>query len=103
VAGIPSITARTSLKLLCGLGAERHEWGIPSITARTSLKRRSVRVIADWCCQCIPSITARTSLKPADRAEFWLWRAQGNCRAAEDLLAPVYDWFTEGFDTPDLI
>lgn len=23
-------------------------------------------------------------------------------RAAHDLLAPVYDWFTEGFDTPDL-
>ncbi len=22
---------------------------------------------------------------------------------AQDLLAPVYDWFTEGFDTPDLI
>ena len=21
---------------------------------------------------------------------------------AQDLLAPVYDWFTEGFDTPDL-
>jgi len=21
---------------------------------------------------------------------------------ARDLLAPVYDWFTEGFDTPDL-
>jgi hypothetical protein len=23
-------------------------------------------------------------------------------REAHDLLAPVYDWFTEGFDTPDL-
>ncbi len=22
---------------------------------------------------------------------------------ARDLLAPVYEWFTEGFDTPDLI
>jgi hypothetical protein len=24
-------------------------------------------------------------------------------REARDLLAPVYGWFTEGFDTPDLI
>ena len=31
-----------------------------------------------------------------------LWRDQGKCQKAHDLLAPVYDWFTEGFDTPDL-
>jgi predicted ATPase len=24
-------------------------------------------------------------------------------RAARDLLAPIYGWFSEGFDTPDLI
>jgi predicted ATPase len=30
-------------------------------------------------------------------------RDQGKRREASDLLAPVYDWFTEGFDTPDLI
>jgi predicted ATPase len=29
-------------------------------------------------------------------------RNQGKRTAARDLLAPVYDWFTEGFDTPDL-
>jgi predicted ATPase len=33
-------------------------------------------------------------------AEIWL--AQGKHRAARDLLDPIYDWFTEGFDTPDL-
>jgi class 3 adenylate cyclase/predicted ATPase len=31
-----------------------------------------------------------------------LWQAQGKCQAAYDLLAPVYGWFTEGFDTADL-
>ena len=31
-----------------------------------------------------------------------LWRDQGKPAAARDLLAPVYDWFTEGFDTADL-
>jgi predicted ATPase len=29
-------------------------------------------------------------------------RDQGRPADARDLLAPVYDWFTEGFDTPDL-
>ena len=31
-----------------------------------------------------------------------LWRDQGRREEAGDLLAPVYDWFTEGFGTPDL-
>jgi predicted ATPase len=31
-----------------------------------------------------------------------LWRDQGKRREARDLLAPIYGWFTEGFDTPDL-
>jgi len=31
-----------------------------------------------------------------------LWRDQGKRQQARDLLAPVYSWFTEGFDTPDL-
>lgn len=30
------------------------------------------------------------------------WRDQGRCTEAHDLLAPVYGWFTEGFDTADL-
>ncbi|TYO61724.1 AAA family ATPase [Bradyrhizobium hipponense] len=31
-----------------------------------------------------------------------LWRDQGRHGDAHDLLAPVYGWFTEGFETPDL-
>jgi DNA-binding winged helix-turn-helix (wHTH) protein/predicted ATPase len=31
-----------------------------------------------------------------------LWRDQGKRDAARDLLAPLYGWFTEGFDTLDL-
>src|SRR6516165_3249000 len=31
-----------------------------------------------------------------------LRRDQGRCTEARDLLAPVYGWFTEGFDTPDV-
>jgi predicted ATPase len=32
-----------------------------------------------------------------------LWQSQGKRQDAYELLAPVYDWFTEGFDTKDLL
>jgi hypothetical protein len=31
-----------------------------------------------------------------------LWRDQGKRTEARNLLAPIYGWFTEGFDTPVL-
>ena len=31
-----------------------------------------------------------------------LWQRQGKRGEARELLAPIYDWFTEGFDTADL-
>ena len=31
-----------------------------------------------------------------------LWQQQGKRQDAYELLAPVYGWFTEGFDTADL-
>ena len=31
-----------------------------------------------------------------------LWAEQGRRTEAHDLLAPIYGWFTEGFDTADL-
>jgi predicted ATPase len=31
-----------------------------------------------------------------------LWRNQGKPQQAREVLAPVYGWFTEGFDTRDL-
>jgi hypothetical protein len=30
-----------------------------------------------------------------------LWRSQGKTQQAREQLAPVYGWFTEGFDTLD--
>ena len=48
----------------------------------------------------------------AQQARSWELRAamslarlltdQGKRQTAHDLLAPIYDWFTEGFDTSDL-
>jgi hypothetical protein len=37
-----------------------------------------------------------------DERNAWLWRDQGKRSEAHALLAPVYGWFTEGFDTLDL-
>jgi predicted ATPase len=31
-----------------------------------------------------------------------LWQQQGKRAEARELLASIYGWFTEGFDTPDL-
>jgi predicted ATPase len=31
-----------------------------------------------------------------------LWQQQGKAIEARELLAPIYGWFTEGFDTADL-
>jgi hypothetical protein len=31
-----------------------------------------------------------------------LWQQQGKHTAARELLAPIYSWLTEGFDTADL-
>ncbi len=56
----------------------------------------------------------RTALSIAEEQQAKLWelraaaslarlrRDQGRRAEARDLLAPVYDWFTEGFDIPDL-
>jgi predicted ATPase len=52
------------------------------------------------------------SIARAQEAKLWelravtclarLCRAQGRNAEARELLAPVYGWFTEGFDIPDL-
>jgi predicted ATPase len=45
---------------------------------------------------------ARSFELRAARSLARLWRDQGKRAEARDLLQPVYDWFTEGFDTQDL-
>jgi class 3 adenylate cyclase len=46
--------------------------------------------------------SAKTSELRAATSLARLWRDQGKRIEARDLLAPVYGWFTEGFDTPVL-
>jgi predicted ATPase len=47
--------------------------------------------------QCAHSLELRAARDLAG-----LWRSQGKVQQARELLAPVYGWFTEGFDTRDL-
>ena len=64
-------------------------------------------VRAEACFQQALTIAARQQ-----RAKSWelraavslgrLWQQQGKRAEAFELLAPIYGWFTEGFDTPDL-
>jgi tetratricopeptide (TPR) repeat protein len=62
-------------------GAERHYRQAIAVAERQSAKLFQLR--------------ASTSLAR-------LWRDQGKRSEARDLLAPIYGWFTEGFDAPDL-
>jgi predicted ATPase len=48
-------------------------------------------------CQSAKSLELRAGMSLAR-----LWRNQGKRTEARDLLAPIYGWFTEGFDTPVL-
>jgi predicted ATPase len=45
-----------------------------------------------------------TGLRAAEIANLtWpIWRSQGKPQQARELLAPIYGWFTEGFETRDL-
>jgi len=56
-------------------------------------------------CQAI-TVAKQQSAKPfelrAATALARLWRDQGKCAESRNLIAPVYNWFTEGLDTPVL-
>jgi hypothetical protein len=47
----------------------------------------------------VPRCTAPGQQRPTASP---LWRDQGKRVEARDLLAPICNWFTEGFDTPVL-
>jgi predicted ATPase len=59
------------------------------VSYRRAIERARAQEAKSW------ELRASTSLAR-------LWRDQGKRSEARDLLAPIYGWFTEGFDTPDL-
>jgi class 3 adenylate cyclase len=73
--------------------AFRRREGAPAVEVETALRR--AMKIAEAQGARLWQLRAATDLAR-------LWRDQGRRAEAHDLLAPVYGWFTEGFDTPDL-
>jgi predicted ATPase len=72
------------------------------------LKKGDADVIVDWLALALaarergaPAPSAFVSQRAA-MSMARLWRDQGKRDEARKLLAPVYGWFTEGFDTLDL-
>jgi hypothetical protein len=61
---------------------------------------KSMRPHSPLACEealCALHVRSRTMISVTCR-----WRDQGKREEARELLAPVYGWFTEGFDTRDL-
>ena len=83
-------------------------WCLPRIyTIRARLLQTFRKVDeADASLQTALDIAAAQSAKGAQllaaNSLARLWRDQGKPQQARELLAPVYGWFTEGFDTRDL-
>jgi predicted ATPase len=91
--------------------AERlgERWLLPEIhrlAARLALRRRdrgaAERSLVEAIAIARPAEARLFELR-ASRDLARLWAERGERQRALDLLAPVYDWFTEGFDTHDLV
>ena len=89
-------------------GQGRFEWESNCLRGKilASLPQPDYRATED-CLRCVIK-SARHG-----EAKFWelrastslarLWGQQGKRAEARELLAPIYNWFTEGLDTPDLM
>lgn len=77
-----------------------------SLETRTTGARRQLAAEAERCFHQALAVARRQQAKTLElRAAMSLarlWQRQGKRAAALDLLAPVYGWFTEGFETTDL-
>ena len=67
----------------------RHKWAEAEACFQHALAHARQQQAKSW------ELRAATSLSR-------LWQQQGKRDEAHDLLAPIYGWFTEGFDTADL-
>jgi predicted ATPase len=71
-----------------------------------SESRRTLEAEAEQCFRRALDVAGRQQAKSLElRAAMdlsRLWQARGDRAEARGVLAPVYAWFTEGFDTPDL-
>ena len=80
---------------------------VASLPPPTQSRRvRSAELTAEECFQQALDVARRQEAKSLElRAAMSLsrlWQQQGKRAEACELLAPIYGWFTEGFDTADL-
>jgi TOMM system kinase/cyclase fusion protein len=74
-------------EILLALSAEHHAEAEPCFRQALDVARR----------QEAKSLELRAAMSLSS-----LWQHQGKRKEARELLAPIYGWFTEGFDTTDL-
>jgi predicted ATPase len=76
-------------------------------------RQKGQLLLRQWHCEAAEELYSKAlSVAEEQGAKLWELRAamslarlrrdQGHRAEARDLLAPIYGWFTEGFDTPDL-
>jgi class 3 adenylate cyclase/predicted ATPase len=92
--------AATSKETWCDVEINRIAGEIELLSGEADTKKAQAyleRALAIARRQKAKSFELRTAMSLAR-----LWRDQGKPQQARDLLAPIYSWFTEGFDTLDL-
>ena len=85
---------------------------VPTSVSRAAIGRLRGEFRSSCGSGCTGSVVGESDIAQQRSAKFWelraaislarLWHEQGKRDAARDLLAPIYGWFTEGFDTPVL-
>jgi len=78
----------------CALGDLLRRQPVPKLEAAEASFRKALDVAR--------AREARGSELRAATSLARLWQSQGKRKEAHNLLAPIYNWFTEGFDTKDL-
>jgi tetratricopeptide (TPR) repeat protein len=83
-----------------------------TVLAETLRLRGDLLMLTDDRLGAEASLRAAVAVAQRQNAKLWeirsatslarLWRDQGKRADARDLLAPIYGWFTEGFEAPDL-
>jgi predicted ATPase len=96
-----------ALGMMCTMGAHFYEAEIHRLKGELLLQQSPDNATeAESCFHQAISIAQNQSAKSwelrAATSLAKLWQRQGKISEAYDLLAPVYGWFTEGFDTADL-
>ena len=99
--------ALSAASRLCGTTQTFWQSGILYVEARMLLAKsgNNCKVAQQYYCDAIAVAREQQAKSLELRAATslaGLWSQQGKRIEACDVLAPVYDWFTEGFDTPDL-